>query len=144
MGWPKNKGLRLYYERKGKSYLIVDTSEITPSNCYECIGEVMIENNPERPMLASSSASPGYLYSKCVRKSWSDMPKIWKDSFKDWLIGNPEDHKGLWKINQLPKPLLCIHCYKLIPANASRCMCKECLDLTVEERILNHGTQLSF
>ena len=40
MGWPKNKGLRLFFERAKKTYLLIDTSAVCPDGAYECIGEL--------------------------------------------------------------------------------------------------------
>jgi hypothetical protein len=98
MGWSKNKGLRLYFERKGKSYLLVDTMNVTPRGFYEAIGEVLINNNPNSPMLCSTSAQPLYLYCKCRRASWDEMPPIWKRALRQWINGSPKKHRGLWRI----------------------------------------------
>ena len=103
MGWPKkNEGFRLYFERKAKSYLLVDPDAvISGSNNCECIGEVLIQNDPERPCTASSSVSPMYLYKKCRRASWSEMPEIWQRALAEWMTGKPEDHRGLWRMKEL-------------------------------------------
>ena len=99
MGWPKkNDGARLYYERKGKSYLLVFPDLKTPDGAMEYVGEVMIDNNPERPMLASGSCSGLYLYHKCNRVQWSDMPEVWQQSLGEWLTDSPRDLRGLWKM----------------------------------------------
>lgn len=101
MGWPrKNEGVRLYFERRGKSYLLVfQGKEYTNyQNMQECIGELLINNNPERPMLCTSSVSPNYLYSNCRRASWDEMPEIWKNSLQECLHQNPEEIRGLWRI----------------------------------------------
>lgn len=69
MGWPKKEeGLRLYFERKYKSYMIYDP------DTNEYIGEALIDNNPEDPHLASGSTDHRYIYCKCKRVSWSELP----------------------------------------------------------------------
>ena len=103
MGWPKKGALRLYYERKGKSYMVVDHSAACPSGNLECVGELLIDNDPQRPMLCSSSASPGYLYSRCRRASWDEMPPIWQQALGNYLEGTPQDHRGLWRMEALEK-----------------------------------------
>ena len=108
MGWPKkNEGFRLYFERKAKTYLLVDIP--TPEEArerrlaylggtYECIGEVLEHNNPENPCLATSSVSPMHLYKKCRRVQWSDMPEVWQKALAQWMNGEPKDYRGLWKV----------------------------------------------
>ena len=93
MGWAKkNEGLRLYYERKAKTYLLVDPESM------DGIGEVMIHNDPERPMLATTGVSHAHLYRKCRRASWDDMPPVWKTAMLYWLDKNPKEYRGLWRI----------------------------------------------
>lgn len=96
MGWPrKDDGLRLYFERKGKSYMLVDTKATAPDNSCECVGEVLVDNNPATPMLCTSSCSPGYLYTRCRRAAWEDMPKVWRKSLRSWVAGTLKSHRGL-------------------------------------------------
>jgi len=108
MGWPKkNEEARLYFERKTKSYLMVflhdnDEDKRSMRGNYEAIGELLIHNNPERPMLCSCSASPIHLYKKCRRVEWSDMPKVWQQEMKDYINGDPEEVRGLWKVGNQP------------------------------------------
>jgi hypothetical protein len=48
MGWPrKNEHLRLYFERKAKTYLVVDP--IPFQGKLEYLGEMMINNDPKNP-----------------------------------------------------------------------------------------------
>lgn len=102
MGWPKkNEGLRLYFERKGKSYLLVDPSRLNGSNSYDAIGELLINNDPENPKLCTTSVSPAYIHSACKRSSWSEMPIVWQQAFLNYLNEKPEKYRGLWKIEEL-------------------------------------------
>lgn len=95
MGWPKkNEGLRVYLEKKGKSYLLYDPET------REGIGEIMINNDPDRPMLASTGVSPMYLYRHCRRVDWNELPDIWKISLGEWLQDKPENYRGLFRINR--------------------------------------------
>ena len=103
MGWPRNKGLRLYYEPGNKTYLLVD-HEDSDRGIYEAVGELYVDNNPERPALCSASAGPSHLYRKCKRASWDDMPEVWKTAMSSWIDGKPEDHRGLFRMSELPKP----------------------------------------
>lgn len=99
MGWPrKNEECRLYKERKG-AYLLVFLGDKCPDGSYEAVGEVLIDNDPNVPRLASTSVSTWHLYSKCKRVQWSDIPEQWQKALKEWLVGNPKDIRGLWKIN---------------------------------------------
>jgi hypothetical protein len=93
MGWPrKNERLRLYFERKAKTYLLYDPET------GEGVGEIMMYNDPEKPSLASTSISTVYLYKKCCRVQWSDMPMVWQDALAKWLTDKPKDYRGFWKI----------------------------------------------
>jgi len=96
MGWPKkDDGLRLYFERKGKSYMLVDVKAACGSGMYECIGELLIYNDPASPMLCSSSCAPMYLYKKCRRVAWEDMPMVWRKALRQWVGGTLKSHRGL-------------------------------------------------
>jgi len=110
MGWPKkNEGFRLYFERKAKTYLLVEIP--TPEELkeerkggyyrkgYEGVGEVLVNNNPENPALCSCNPSPDYLYKNCRRAQWSDMPEIWQKALAKWINGEPTDYRGLWKVS---------------------------------------------
>lgn len=113
-GWPKkDEGFRAYYERPSKdgngSYLLVDIP--TPEereqwrNCsrgdYDGIGEVLVDNDPESPNLASTGVSVFFLYKCCRRVSWDELPEVWQNAFREWMNGNPEDYRGLWRMPQL-------------------------------------------
>ncbi len=101
MGWPKNKGLRLFFERKAKSFLLLDYGEFNCSGNIDGIGELMIDNDPERPMLCTCSAAPLYLYRNCRRASWSEMPTIWQSALAEWIEGEPSTHRGLWRMKEV-------------------------------------------
>lgn len=101
MGWPKkNEELRLYFERKNKTFLLIDINNICPDGSYEAIGELMLDPDPTRPCLCSTSVSPIHLYRKCRRASWDEMPDIWKKTMKEWIVKEPEQYRGLWKIGR--------------------------------------------
>lgn len=107
MGWPKNKGLRLYFERRDKTWLLVDTSQVNGRGNYDAVGELMEDPDPTDPWTVNTSVSPGHLYSKCRRASWDEMPQVWRGSLSGFISGGPEDHRGLWRV--IPKqemPLL--------------------------------------
>lgn len=99
-GFPKCQGLRLYYERKSNSYMLVDTENKTPTGCYECIGEMLLENDPKRPLLSSSSCGQEYLSRYCRRVEWSDMPWVWRGALRKWISGSPRNHRGLWRVRR--------------------------------------------
>lgn len=102
MGWPKKDAEgRLYYERTSKSYIMVFHDLRDPSGNYECVSEVMINNDPENPSLASGGVSPLYLSGKCSRASWSEMPKVWQNVFRSWLNIEPEECRGFWRMHEL-------------------------------------------
>jgi len=98
MGWPKKDDLRLYFERAKKTYLLIDPNSRCPDGSYEAEGELLIDNNPESPCLCSTSASPIYLYQKCRRAQWSDMPPIWQKAMAEYVNGDPQTVKGLWRL----------------------------------------------
>lgn len=109
MGWPKkNEGFRLYFERKGKTYLLVEIStqeELEEERAggfyrdgYSGVGEVMVDNDLESPKLASTGVSTMFLRRKCRRVQWSDMPEVWQDALNKWINGEPKDFRGLWKV----------------------------------------------
>jgi hypothetical protein len=99
VGWPrKNANEKLYFERKAKAYLMVFLDEETGR--YEGVGELCVDNDPERPKLCSCGPSPMYLYRKCRRVSWGDMPKVWQDAFRPWLNVEPEECRGFWRIGE--------------------------------------------
>jgi hypothetical protein len=101
MSWPKTKGLRLYLQRKDKSYLLVDLDQQCLDGSYECIGETLVDNDPKKPMLSSSSCSSLFLYKKCRRVSWSDMPRVWKGALRKYIVGSPKKHRGLWRMQEI-------------------------------------------
>ena len=96
MGWPKkNEEYRLYFERAKKSYLIVD-----PKDNFG-VAEVMTYNDPEKPMLCTTSREYRYLYVHCRRVSWLQMPEVWQDALKQWLDDEPDQYRGLWRVGEL-------------------------------------------
>ena len=98
MGWPKkNEGCRVYLERKAKSYLLVFVDDRN-SGDYEAVGEVNIDNDPDKPCPGSTAVSSLHLYSKCQRVAWTDLPEIWKNCLSEWIYGLPKDHRGLHKV----------------------------------------------
>jgi hypothetical protein len=94
MSWVrKDDGLRLYFERKNKSYLLVDHSSVCPVGTYECIGNAL---GGAAPSLCTTSCSPGYLYTRCRRVAWEDMPVDWQEAFRPYVgCGTLESHRGL-------------------------------------------------
>lgn len=98
--FPKSKGLRLYFERKSKSYILVDTSLVTPNGSFECVGETLLENDPKQPLLGTSSCNPSYLYRYCKRVEWSEMPRVWRGALRKWITGSPLSHRGLWRVRK--------------------------------------------
>ena len=111
MGWPKkNEGFRLYFERASKAYLLVEIPEPEELEAerksghyrkgFEGVGEVLQNNNPENPCLASCNPSPEYLYKKCRRASWDEMPEVWQKALAEWINGKPEDFRGLWRMER--------------------------------------------
>jgi hypothetical protein len=100
MGWPKKDAdEKLYFERKAKTYLMVFFDRETRRN--EGIGEMLIDSDLESPMLGDCAPSPIYLYKKCRRVSWSDMPKVWQDAFRVCLNVEPEECRGFWRMKEL-------------------------------------------
>jgi len=108
MGWAKNDdGLRLYYERAKKVYLLVDVktqkdrleaASFGGDGSYEYIGEMYTENDPEKPCLASGSVGPDFLYRKCRRVAWSSIPAVWQEAFRPYITGSIKRHRGLERI----------------------------------------------
>lgn len=95
MGWPKkDEGFRLYLERKAKSYLLVEIPT------YDSVGEMLIDNDPERPCLGSCNPDHSHLYKKCKRVSWDEMPEVWQKALAQWITGEPEDYRGLWRMGK--------------------------------------------
>ena len=98
MGWPKkDERMRIYFERKAKAYLLYDPET------EDGIGEILVDNDPNRPMLNTTGISPVFLYQKCRRVSWNDVPEVWRRALGYWLIDKPEDYRGLWRMNEQPK-----------------------------------------
>lgn len=99
MGWPRKDEIRLYFERKNKTYLLINT-ELSYNGSHEGIGETLTDNNPNNPMLSSTSVSPSYLYKSCRRTSWNEMPSVWQAALKQWLQKDPTAYRGLWRIGE--------------------------------------------
>jgi len=95
MGWTRAPGLRLYFERKDKSYILVDTSCMNLDGSFESVGNVVARSSPN---LCTTSCSREYLYTKCRRASWDEMPEEWKAAMATWVVEQPEKHRGLWKL----------------------------------------------
>ena len=103
MGWPrKNADVRLYYERKSKTYMLVDFGLRNCFGNYEYVGEVMTYNNPEVPKLGTGSTCPQYLHNHCRRAQWDEMPEVWRRALANTLNAPPEMYRGLWRIGQQP------------------------------------------
>jgi len=99
MSWArKDDGLRLYLERKGKSYMLVNTEAIAQDGTYECVGELLVDNDPKDPKLCSSSCASLYLYKRCRRVAWSDMPMVWRKALRVWVAGTLKSHRGLHRM----------------------------------------------
>jgi hypothetical protein len=88
--------LRLYYERRSKTYLIVDHTT-GGFNGYDAICEVMSSPNPKKPCLTAVDVVPR----ECTRTSWIELPKVWQDSLAAWVKGSPLDHPSLWRTGEL-------------------------------------------
>jgi hypothetical protein len=101
MGWPKkNEDFRLYYEAGSKTYLLVSMGETCPDGCREAIGELLIDNDPEKPNLCSTSVSSMHIYKKCKRVQWDEMPQVWQDKLGEYINGDPKTCRGLWRIKK--------------------------------------------
>ena len=99
MSWArKDDGLRLYLERKRKSYMLVNTEAIAKDGTYECIGELLTFNDPNNPMLCSTSCTSLYLYKSCRRVAWSDMPMVWRKALRVLVVGTLKSHRGLHRM----------------------------------------------
>lgn len=102
MGWPKkNEGFRLYFERKAKTYLILEPDERSYDGNYPGVAEVMTNNDPDRPCLGTTGVSDSFLYSHCRRASWAEMPPVWRAALASWMTEPPEKHRGLWRIGEM-------------------------------------------
>lgn len=107
MGWPKkDEGLRLYFERKTKSYLILDPEKNYGKYCYSGVAEVMTNNDPDNPCLGTTEISGDHLYHHCRRASWVELPPVWQNALAQWIEGKPEDYRGLWRINEMEEYLI--------------------------------------
>lgn len=88
----------MYFERKSKAYLLVDVKSRGGAGMFECVGELLIDNDPKSPMICSSSCSPGYLYQKCRRAPWGDMPRVWRKALRPYIGGTLKSHRGLHRM----------------------------------------------
>ena len=108
MGWPKkHEQYRLYYERKKKTYLLVVVDDEYRS-CHDCVGELLINNDPENPRLVHSECSGAYIYNNWLKRvQWDELPEVWRQAFKAAHfdiepIEKPETIRGLWRIENMP------------------------------------------
>ena len=107
MGWPKkDEGMRLYFERKAKSYLLLTDLKPDYQGNLGGLGELYIDNDPDTPHLCNGMVSPEHIYKKCRRASWSDLPEVWKKAFMDHWFNlepkeSPKDYRGLWRMDEL-------------------------------------------
>jgi len=108
MGWPKKcEEYRLYYERKKKTYLLVVICKERHSN-HSCIGELMINNDPERPCLFHGECSEAYIRDNWLKRvQWDEVPEVWRQAFKAAHfdiepIEKPETIRGLWRVGCVP------------------------------------------
>lgn len=106
MGWPKKHDeYRIYYERKSKTYLLVYVDGLDTHNC---VGEILINNDPDNPRLAHMECSEYYIRKNWLKRvQWSDLPTVWQDAFKRVHfdidpIERPEAIIGLWKVGNMP------------------------------------------
>jgi len=97
MGWPKkNEIVRLYLERKNKTYLLVFVDERV-NGCYEGIGELLSYPIPNKPQLCSTSVSDWHIYRHYRRVAWNEMPQVWQDALLGHLSETPDKYPGLWR-----------------------------------------------
>lgn len=103
MGWPrKDERVRLYFERKQKSYLLIDldaTEQRRKAHLsgYEGLANVLYGSMPS---LCSTEISAMYLYRHCRRVQWSDMPEEWQKAMAERLCEAPENYRGLWRVEK--------------------------------------------
>jgi hypothetical protein len=102
MGWPrKNDGCRLYQERKDKSFVLAITEN--GKNAEGDFGAIANVHADAMPCLASTLVNPLYLYERCRRVQWSDLPGEWQRAFGLWMEEwdqTPEQIRGFWQVNQ--------------------------------------------
>lgn len=97
MGWPRKDDVRVYFEKKDKTYILVYVGDGLNCECYSAIGAT-VSNFVSS--LGNVGASPNYLRNKCKRVAWDDVPENWRNGLKTWLDKSPEEYRGLWRIGQ--------------------------------------------
>ena len=109
MGWPKKREeYRLYYERKAKTYLLVHIDD-GQTGKHSCVGELMTNNNPEKPCLFHGECSDSYIYTNWLKRmQWNELPEVWQRAFKQFHfdiepIETPETIRGLWRAGHMPQ-----------------------------------------
>lgn len=70
---------------------------------FEAVGELLIYNDPERPMLCGTSVHPMYIHNKTRRVSFDEMPEAWQNAYRMYLNQGeptpPESIRGLWRVS---------------------------------------------
>lgn len=97
MGWSRSQfTLRLYQDRRDKSYLLVDPhgEALRYGGGYDGVANVL--TGPE-PSLGSSTVGPAYLTDRCRRVAWNDLPTNWKRAMREWLRVPPCKIRGFWR-----------------------------------------------
>jgi len=96
MGWPRKGDMRLYQERKDKSFLLVLVCNGTNgSGQYDVIGNAFAGPNPS---LCGTGADRGYLLDRCRRVAWEDMPENWQRAFTRYMTTGGEKFDPVTKV----------------------------------------------
>lgn len=98
MGWPRKDDVRVYFEKKDKTYILVFVEDgLSGFGSYYATGATFQDSISS---IGCVNCPPDYLRNKCKRVSWNDIPFDWQVGLKRWLDKSPEEYRGLWKIGE--------------------------------------------
>ncbi len=104
MGWPKkNEKYRLYFEKRQKTYLLVQVDHKIRRSLFNAVGELSKREDPDVLRLDYLTVSITYLHKSCRRVEWNELPVKWRKAFLEmWFlkypVENPFERKGLWRV----------------------------------------------
>lgn len=107
MGWPKkDEEVRLYFDKpKGTFLLIFLDPELAgrPGHFFG-VSELMSDPDPDNPQIMTGDVSPVYIAKNWLKRAeWTDVSEPWKKPLRHWLDKEPEEYRGLWKVETWSK-----------------------------------------
>ena len=100
----KNKRIkevgRIYRDKDKTTFFIVFVDEVTPRYGWDAIANVLTGSEP---LLGTCGISPSYVSTHWLKRmAWNELPQVWQDAFRPWLVNAPETIRGFSRVGNQP------------------------------------------